>query len=97
MARSEILAAQADLAGLEGVFAEPRGAYALAALAAETEAGRISKEAVIVVIVSGAGLKDMNAAAEFSKLHGLTASTALASIWDSDFEPDTCGPAVPQI
>ena len=57
--------------GREGIFAEPRGAYALAACAAEAGTGRIGKDYVVVVIVSGTGLKDMAAAAEFATRHNL--------------------------
>lgn len=87
LTRSEILAAQADLAGKEGIFAEPRGAYALAALASEAEAGRIRKDTVVVVIVSGTGLKDMTAAAEFATRHNLACSSTVSSIWESRLDP----------
>ena len=89
--RSEILAAQADLAGREGIFAEPRGAYALAAFSAEAGTGRIGKYDVVVVIVSGTGLKDMAAAAEFTTRHNLVSSSTVPSIWESklDVEPET--------
>ncbi len=83
LTRSQILAAQADLAGKEGIFAEPRGAYALAALDSESEAGRIRKGTVVVVIVSGTGLKDMAAAADFAARHNLACSSKVSSIWDS--------------
>ena len=92
LTRGEILAAQADLAGKEGIFAEPRGAYALAALASEAEAGRIRKDTVAVVIVSGTGLKDMTAAAEFAIRHNLACSSTVSSIWESRLDPvpETC-------
>ncbi len=83
LTRSQILAAQADLAGKEGIFAEPRGAYALAALASEAAAGRIRKGTIVVVIVSGTGLKDMTAAADFVARHNLACSSAVSSIWES--------------
>ena len=87
LTRSEILAAQADLAGKEGIFAEPRGAYALAALACEAEAGRILKDSVVVVIVSGTGLKDMKAAADLAARHNLACSSTVSSIWESRLDP----------
>ena len=85
--RSEVLAAQADLAGREGIFAEPRGAYAMAACAAEARTGRFAKDNVVVVIVSGTGLKDMAAAAEFSTRHKLVSSSTVSSIWESKLDP----------
>ena len=85
--RSAILAAQADLAGREGIFAEPRGAYALAACAAEAGTGRIGKDNVVVVIVSGTGLKDMAAAAEFTNRYNLVSSSTVSSIWESKLDP----------
>ncbi|MDE0303815.1 MAG: pyridoxal-phosphate dependent enzyme [Albidovulum sp.] len=88
LARSEILAAQAELAATEGIFAEPRGAYALAALAAEAGTGRIGNGTVAVVIVSGTGLKDMAAAAEFATRHNLVSSSKVSSIWDSKLDPE---------
>ena len=87
LTRSEILAAQADLAGKEGIFAEPRGAYALAAFASEAKAGRIHEDIVAVVIVSGTGLKDMTAAAEFAIRHNLACSSMVSSIWESKLDP----------
>ena len=94
LTRSEILAAQADLAGKEGIFAEPRGAYALAALASEASAGRIVKDSVVVVIVSGTGLKDMTAAADFAARHNLACSSMVSSIWESNLvlAPEARGP-----
>ncbi len=87
LTRSEILAAQADLAGKEGIFAEPRGAYALAAFVSEAGAGRIPDDTVAVVIVSGTGLKDMTAAAEFATRHDLARSSTVSSVWESELDP----------
>ena len=85
---SEILAAQAELAGKEGIFAEPRGAYALAALAVEAGTGRISESSTVVAIVSGTGLKDMAAAVEFASRHNLASSSTVTSIWESKLDLD---------
>ena len=87
LTRGQILAAQADLAGKEGIFAEPRGAYALAALASEAGAGRIRKGMVVAVIVSGSGLKDMKSAVEFAMRHDLACSSTVSSIWESALDP----------
>ena len=86
LSREEILAAQADLAGREGVFAEPRGGYAFAALAAESRAGRLDRGSVGVAIVSGTGLKDMSAAAELQARHREPSPQVVSSIWDSDLD-----------
>ena len=88
LTRNEIVAAQADLAGKEGIFAEPRGAYALAALATEAAMGRIERDCIAVAIVSGTGLKDMATAIEISARHSAPSST-VASIWDSKLDPAT--------
>ena len=58
----EIRAAQAALAEHEGIFAEPHGAYAAASLVRAAQIGSIDREACIVCVVSGFGLKDMAAA-----------------------------------
>ncbi len=87
LTRNQILAAQADLAGKEGIFAEPRGAYALAALASEAEAGHIRKGTLVVVIVSGTGLKDMTAAADFATRYKLACSSTVSSIRESRLNP----------
>lgn len=49
------------LAREEGLFVEPAGATALAGYRADLEAGRISPEAEVAVILSGAGHKDLDA------------------------------------
>lgn len=54
-------AAQLALSREEGIFAEPHGSYAVAALIAAAEAGAIDPDALIVCIVSGHGLKDVAA------------------------------------
>ena len=54
----EILSAQKLLAKLEGIFAEPAGAAALAGLIEDVEHGSIDKTAEIVCVSTGHGLKD---------------------------------------
>ena len=61
--RAEILHAQAELARLEGLFAEPQGAYAAAGLIKAATTGMIPPGASVVCVITGAGLKDMAAAA----------------------------------
>lgn len=58
-----ILAAVRDLAAATGIFAEPAGAAALAGLRALLAEEQIDREAVTVLLVTGSGLKDVDAAA----------------------------------
>jgi threonine synthase len=55
---AEILSAQKLLAKLEGIFAEPAGAAALAGLKKDVASGNIDKSAWIVCVSTGHGLKD---------------------------------------
>jgi threonine synthase len=61
--RAEILHAQTELARLEGLFAEPQGAYAAAGLIKAAAKALIPPGASVVCVITGAGLKDMAAAA----------------------------------
>jgi len=54
----QILAAQKAMARLEGIFAEPAGAAALAGLAQDIRTGVIDREADVVCVATGHGLKD---------------------------------------
>lgn len=54
-----ILAAQRDLATLEGVFVEPAAAAGVAAAAHDRASGRIDADAEAVVVLTGAGFKDL--------------------------------------
>lgn len=65
-----IRAAQAVLAQEEGVFAEPQGAYAVAALLEAAEQGTLDRDALTVCVVTGLGLKDMAAAQQMIERHG---------------------------
>lgn len=58
----EILGAQKDLARLEGIFAEPAGAAALAGLVKDLKAGVIDRNSNVVCVSTGHGLKDPNVA-----------------------------------
>jgi threonine synthase len=64
--QAEITRAQALLATEEGIFAEPQGAYAAAALIQAAEAGAIDARSRTACIVTGAGLKDMAAVERFA-------------------------------
>jgi threonine synthase len=59
---TEILAAQIQLANSEGLFAEPASAAPLALLVRLVREGKIKKDAIIVVVLTGSGLKDPDAA-----------------------------------
>ena len=57
-----ILGAIAELARLTGVFAEPAGAAVLPGLRAALEQGMVTRDERVVLLVTGAGLKDVPAA-----------------------------------
>ena len=59
---TEILSAQVRLAGSEGLFCEPASAAPLALLFRLVRDGRIDKDATTVVVLTGSGLKDPDAA-----------------------------------
>ena len=59
---TEILAAQIRLANTEGLFAEPASAAPLALLFRLVMEGKIEKDATAVVVLTGSGLKDPDAA-----------------------------------
>ena len=54
----QILAAYQDLARLEGVFCEPSSAASLAGIRALAESAELDRDATIVCVLTGAGLKD---------------------------------------
>jgi threonine synthase len=55
---AEILGAQSMMAKLEGIFAEPAGAAAIAGLKKDVDSGLIDRAATIVCVSTGHGLKD---------------------------------------
>jgi threonine synthase len=59
---TEILSAQIRLADSEGLFAEPASAAPLALLFRLVREGRVQKDATAVVVLTGSGLKDPDAA-----------------------------------
>ena len=59
---TEILSAQVQLASSEGLFAEPASAAPLALLFRLVREGKIDKDAITVVVLTGSGLKDPDAA-----------------------------------
>src|SRR5258706_2111351 len=54
-------AAQADLAGREGIFAEPAAAITMAGLRADLAPGRLRGDERVVCLLTGIGFKDANA------------------------------------
>jgi threonine synthase len=58
----EILSAQIRLANSEGLFAEPASAAPLALLFRLVQEGKIDKDSTTVVVLTGSGLKDPDAA-----------------------------------
>src|SRR5216683_3103302 len=61
---AEILAAEKELARLTGVFAEPSGAACYAGLLRLLEEGSIARDERVVLLVTGSGLKSIDAVAE---------------------------------
>jgi threonine synthase len=59
---TEILAAQIQLANSEGLFAEPASAAPLALLVRLAREGKIESDSITVVVLTGSGLKDPDAA-----------------------------------
>ncbi|HVD48086.1 MAG TPA: threonine synthase [Candidatus Limnocylindria bacterium] len=59
---TEILSAQIRLANSEGLFAEPASAAPLALLFRLVREGKIQKDSITVVVLTGSGLKDPDAA-----------------------------------
>jgi threonine synthase len=74
VADAEILAAQRDLAAVEGVFCEPASAASLAVLRAAVRDGVVAPGARVVCVLTGNGLKDTVAVAD-----GLRAPTPVDS------------------
>lgn len=75
-----IRAAQGLLAESEGIFAEPHGAYTVAALLAAHDAGTLERDAETVCVISGLGLKDMAAARHVVETYGSHAVRQVESL-----------------
>src|SRR5436853_1517860 len=61
---TEILAAEKELTRLTGVFAEPSGAASYAGLLRLLEEGKIARDERVVLLVTGSGLKSIDAVVE---------------------------------
>lgn len=64
----EIISAYKLLAGCEGIFCEPASAASLAGLIKSLEAGKIEKDASVVCVLTGNGLKDPDFALKSSSV-----------------------------
>lgn len=64
---AEVYAAQQQLALDEGIFAEPQGAYAVAALSKACAGAEIAAGDTVVCTITGSGLKDMQSATRFQE------------------------------
>jgi threonine synthase len=76
----ETYAAQADLAGREGLFVEPAAAIGLAAVRADLAAGRLRGDERVVCLLTGIGFKDASAAqriADAREVRPITADAIL--------------------
>jgi threonine synthase len=58
----EILGAYRDLAALEGVFCEPSSAASVAGVTKLAAAGELERDALVVCVLTGNGLKDPDTA-----------------------------------
>jgi len=63
----EILAAYRDLAASEGLFCEPASAAALAGVRKVAAEGRLERDALVVCVLTGSGLKDPDTAATLGR------------------------------
>jgi len=73
----EILAAYRDVARLEGIFCEPSSAASLAGVAKLARVGKLDRDALIVAVLTGVGLKDPETA-ERQAAGGIMESVASA-------------------
>ena len=78
-----IAEAQTLLARKEGIFAEPQGAYAVAALIRAARNKEIAPDAVVVCTITGMGLKDMGATKRFGDFIETHAPIAVGGLEDS--------------
>ncbi len=77
---TEILAAQALLAGREGIFCEPASAISVAGALRDVEAGRIPEGSTVVCTLTGHGLKDPDIAMQQSTAAVTKVSADLDSV-----------------
>lgn len=62
----DILLAEKETARLEGIWVEPSSASAVAAVTKLVDSGFVSKDDVVVCVLTGSGLKDITAAKKFT-------------------------------
>jgi threonine synthase len=64
---AEVCEAQAWLANLEGIFAEPAGSFGLAGLISAARDKQVDPDATVVCVITGMGLKDLASAEKFAE------------------------------
>src|SRR5262245_59756227 len=72
----EILAAYRSLAEEEGIFCEPSSATSLAGVTAVAARGELPRDAVVVCVLTGSGLKDPTTAQEVAAANGVIEAEA---------------------
>lgn len=86
---ADIRAAQRALAGREGIFVEPAAATALAAAIADRKAGRIGPDDRVVLLLTGAGTKDLNSIEGSVKIPPPVAPEAVESLVGASVDHST--------
>jgi len=76
--------AQALLASYEGIVAEPQGATSTAGLLEAVERGLLSRDEIVVVYITGHGLKDQASLTQAQKLSGVGEQLNVDSLASSD-------------
>jgi threonine synthase len=77
-----ILDGEKRLARLEGIFAEPSSSTTAAALVQLAEAGKIDKSEQVVLLITGSGFKDMDAA---KRINPELPVVPMTHDWDAEF------------
>ena len=77
---NEILDAQKILASKSGIFAEPAAAASMAGLLRLTENGTIKKDETVVILLTGHGLKDIDAVLRNIKMNSEAIEPTLEAI-----------------
>jgi len=84
---AEVWETQARLAREEGIFCEPAGAAATAAVLKACAAGEISREAIVVALVTGSGFKDA------PSVERMTGGAPIPVVEFADFRKSVTSPA----
>jgi len=84
MLQMRVPEAQALLASYEGIVAEPQGATSTAGLLEAVERGLLSRDEIVVVYITGHGLKDQASLTQAQKLSGVGEQLNVDSLASSD-------------